>query len=95
MGKKKNKKKDAAKKEELKKKKDAKANKKLSKKARKEAKAMGEEHIDDLVKQFQVLDNKSLNNFRRGEQKCTMASISHPFLLQDRVFRHHHNQPKK
>jgi N-acetylneuraminic acid mutarotase len=58
MGKKKNKKKDAAKKEELKKKKDAKANKKLSKKARKEAKAMGEDHIDELVKQFQVLDDK-------------------------------------
>ena len=57
MGKKKDKKKDSAKKEELRAKKEAKASKKKSKKARKEAKALGEDHIDDLVKQYQVVDD--------------------------------------
>ena len=54
MGKKKNKKKDAEKKEKLKAKKAAKLNKKQTKKQKKAAKELGEEHIDSLVKEFNV-----------------------------------------
>ena len=54
MGKKKNKKKDAEKKEILKAKKAAKLNKKQTKKQKKAAKELGEEHIDSLVKEFNV-----------------------------------------
>ena len=54
MGKKKNKKKDAEKKEKLKAKREAKLNKKQTKKQKKAAKELGEEHIDTLVKEFNV-----------------------------------------
>ena len=58
---KKNKKKDAEKKEKLRAKKEPKLNKKQTKKQKKAAKELGEEHIDNLVKEFHIanLDENS------------------------------------